>query len=122
MHFTKLQFLEKISSLVHFVYSFSKACFFDISYLHFLKDLSKIKSLSISKCSCLLQTNKLMILLQKHGGKAGNALSVATNYKFRDTHHLYVEAIFICDWLRPTQPSDLIFLTSSLLMATIVIT
>ena len=37
--FIKLQFLEKVSSLVNFDYSFSKAWFFSIIYQNFLKDL-----------------------------------------------------------------------------------
>ena len=53
----------------------------------------KIKSLNILKYS-LLQANKLVILLQKYGGKDGHALFFATKYRYRTTYHLNSEAIF----------------------------
>ena len=49
-------------------------------YYIFKKVYLKMKSLSILKCSRLLQTNKLVISLQKHEGKNGPALYFATNY------------------------------------------
>ena len=51
-----------------------------------------MKSLNILRCS-LLQANKLVIILQKHGGKDCLAIFFATKYWYRTTHHLNVEAI-----------------------------
>ena len=51
-----------------------------------------MKSLDILNCS-LLQTNKLMIPLQKHGGKDIPVLSLAKKCWFEATYDLNVEVI-----------------------------
>ena len=66
-----------------------------------------MKAQNISKCSRLLQTNKLVITLQKHGSKEDpaffcNKLSVSSYTSPKCWSH------FLCDWVRPA-PSDLIF-------------
>ena len=47
--FTQLQFLEKLSVMIHFVFSFSKAWFLGIIHRNFQKILSKIEALKILK-------------------------------------------------------------------------
>ena len=49
----------------------------------------KMKSLNILKCS-LLQANKLVIPLQKHGGKDGFVLLFAAICWYRATYYLNV--------------------------------
>ena len=89
-----MKFLEKVRSSVHFCYSFSKACFFGISFLHFLKDSFENEVLNNLKCSHLLQTKKLVILCKNVEVKMVLIYLFATKYWFRATHHLNVEAIF----------------------------
>ena len=74
MDFTKLQSLEKLSSLVqkHGSLAFSNKIF--------KKTDPKIKSLKVLN-SCLLQAKKLVIPFQKHGGKGGPVLSFATKIR-----------------------------------------
>ena len=50
-----------------------------------------MKSLNILKCIRLVQTNKLVISLQKHKSKDGPVLSCAKKYWFRAIHHLMLK-------------------------------
>ena len=63
MQFTKLQFLEKLSPLVPFVYSFSIAWIFGIIN----QIVQKTPSLQILICS-LLQAKHMVITLEKDKG------------------------------------------------------
>ena len=67
----------------------------------------------------LIQANKLMIPLQNHGDD-GPVLSIAPEYQCGAIYHLNVGNNFLCNWVKRMQPSELIYLTSRLLMPAIV--
>ena len=92
-----MQFLEKVSSLVNFQYSYPKAWFFSIICQSFLKDSFK-KKVSKSFKQSSTSNKKIRNPLQKqqkHGGKSSPVSSFATkyciNYISLLTYHLNVE-------------------------------
>ena len=67
LQFTKLQFLKKLSPVVHFVYSFPIIWIFGIIHQILQKDSSKKGSLQILMCS-QLQAKHLVITQEKNDG------------------------------------------------------
>ena len=107
-----MQFLEKLSSLVHFVYSFAIAWIFGIIN----QIIQKTQSLQILICS-LLQAKHLVITQKKDNG-----IKMVLSYRLQqnvsvEQHMIEMLKNFPCNWARLSQhPADLMFLTSTLLM------
>ena len=106
------KFLEKLSPLVHFVYSFSIAWIFGIIN----QVIQKAQSLQISICS-QLQAKHLMITQEKNDG-----VKIVLSYGLQqnvsvELHIIKCWSNILCNWARLSQqPANLMFLTSTLLM------
>ena len=102
--------------MVHFVYSILIAWIFGIIHQNIQKDSFK-NEVSTNFYTWPTPSKALGDQPRKRRwGKDGPYSSFATKCWCRTTYDLNVEAIFFCNWVRPAQPADLIFLTSTLLM------